>query len=290
MILPLIMAFVLTGCSTFQYSSRSVDVRNRAIGTKDAVAEIVVDYDRSVTATSDYQMTKSEAIKEAEYLCIVNNNIDLVVDPIVKIEFSPFQLKKKYRATITGFAGVYKAAPAGIDAVKEYKMEEVEKYKLLTDPDFPQHYYNKGTGDNFYINSSTGQIAKQGSSSKSSFAFAPKTKTPKVQKQYDFNKSRKLRNAGAGLTIAGAVSTFLIGIPCMTTSYKETYDSYGYTTYDYNEGQDAAGAVFVALGNFAMLSGIPMWCVGAVRMKRSGGEAKVSMGGTSNGVGLRLKF
>ena len=79
MILPLIMAFVLTGCSTFQYSSRSVDVRNRAIGTKDAVAEIVVDYDRSVTATSDYQMTKNEAIKEAEYLCIVNNNIDLVV-------------------------------------------------------------------------------------------------------------------------------------------------------------------------------------------------------------------
>ena len=162
LLMPFVMALMLTGCSTYQYSSRSIDVRNRNVGAKETAVEVVVDYARVVTSTSDFQLTKNDAIKEAEYRCLIDNKIDVIVDPIVKVEFSPFSISKKYRATITGYAGMYKVAPAGVDIVKSYSKEEIEKYKLLTDPSFPQHYYNSGEGDNYYINSSTGQTVKSG--------------------------------------------------------------------------------------------------------------------------------
>ena len=154
--LPLLLAFVLTGCSTYQYSARTVGVNRNDIHTKEAAAEVVSDYSRTVTATSEFQATKNDAIKEAEYLCITNNNIDVIVDPIMKIERDPFQLQKKYKATIIGYAGTYKVAKAGVDAVKEYKKEDIEKYKLLTDPKFAQHYYKTDGGNVYYINSEIG--------------------------------------------------------------------------------------------------------------------------------------
>lgn len=287
-ILPLLMAAALTSCSTFQYSSRSVDVNNRSIGTKETAAEVVVDYGRTVTATSDFQLTKNEAIREAEYLCIQNSKIDVVVDPVFKIEYSPFELKRKYRATVTGFAGMYKSVPAGVDAVKKYDMEDIEKYKLLTDPSFPQHYYNNGTGDNYYINSSNGQMVK--SAGAASLAFAPKAKTPKPLKDFDLTKARKLRNAGMGLTIAGAIATLVIGVPCISTAGEEYYDSrYGYM-YNVNEEQHAAGLFFTIVGSITTVAGIPTWCIGSSRMKKSGADARLSVGGTKNGMGLRLKF
>ena len=293
--LPLIMAVVLTGCSTFQYSSRSVDVRNRNIGTKETAAEVVADYGRVVTATSDYQVSKSEAIREAEYRCIMENKIDVVVDPVFKVEFSPMSLSKKYRATITGYAGMYKQAPAGVDAVKSYSKEEIEKYKLLSDPSFPQYYYNNGTGDSYYINSSTGQAVKTVGNGLASLAIAPKAKTPKAPKQFDFFKAKKVRNFGIGLTIAGAVSMLAIGVPCLTSASGYTYSDYndyyyGGYNYTFNESMYSAGIAFTVMGTIASVAGIPMWCVGSYRMKKSGSNAKVSVGGTSRGVGLRLNF
>ena len=254
------MAFVLTGCSTYQYSSRSVGVDNRNVGAKETAAELIVDYNRSVTATSDYQMSKQEAIKEAEYLCITQNNIDVLVDPIFKIEYTPLELKKKYRATVTGYAGTYVIAAAGVDAVKDYKIEEIEKYKLLTDPDFSKYYYNKGIGDSYYINSSASQMTKAGAS----LAVAPKLKA-KTPKTFDYGKSLKLRNTGRVLTIVGAFSAIVLGTAMIADNGDES---------------------FVSLGSVCMAAGIPMWVVGSSRLKKS----NLSVSSSANGVGLRYRF
>ncbi|MBE6251253.1 MAG: hypothetical protein E7111_06305 [Bacteroidales bacterium] len=291
LLMPFVMALMLTGCSTYQYSSRSIDVRNRNVGAKETAVEVVVDYARVVTSTSDFQLTKNDAIKEAEYRCLIDNKIDVIVDPIVKVEFSPFSISKKYRATITGYAGMYKVAPAGVDIVKSYSKEEIEKYKLLTDPSFPQHYYNSGEGDNYYINSSTGQTVKSGISGVfGSLAAAPKLKSPKQPKTFDFSKAKKLRNVGATMTAAGVVSILAIGLPCMTTA--EQYDEFsGYYDYTYfNESQYNAGIAFTVLGVTSIVAGLPMWCVGSHRMKKSGNTTSVSVGGTKKGLGLRLNF
>ena len=265
LLLPLLMAFVLTGCSTYQYSSRSVGVDNRNVGAKETAAELIVDYNRSVTATSDYQMSKQEAIKEAEYFCITKNNIDVLVDPIFKIEYNPLELKKKFRATVTGYAGTYVITAAGVDAVKDYKIEEIEKYKLLTDPDFSKYYYNKGTGDSYYINSSASQMTKGGASlAGASLAVAPKLKA-RTPRTFDYGKSLKLRNTGRVLTIVGAFSAIVLGTAMM---------------------DEDGGEGFMSLGSVCMAAGIPMWVVGSSRLKKS----NLSVSSSANGVGLRYRF
>lgn len=285
---------VLSGCSTYQYSARQVNVNRKDIATKYQAAEIVVDYSRTVTATSDYSMTRKDAIEEAEQACILREKIDVVVDPIFKLEFAPFKFKKKWKATVTGYAGTYKAAPAGVDAVKDYKMEDIEKYKLLTDPDFPKYYYNKEGGDSYFFNSAGAPAASKGASA--SLAVAPKLKklfTPKNIK-WDFDKSKKLRNAGIGLVCAGAVSTLLIGAPCLTSadSVSDEYYEYGYSyEYDsFNEAAHGAGVAFTTIGMLSAIAGVPMWIVGSTRMKKSDRNISASIGTTRNGAGLRLTF
>lgn len=162
--LPLLLALVLTGCSTYQYSARTVGVNRQNVHTKEIAVEVIPDYSCKVTGSSDYQATKNDAIAEAEYRCIMENQIDVVVDPIIKVERDGLQVKKKYRATIIGFAGKYKVTEAGVDAVKEYKKDEIEKYKLLTDPEFAKYYYGKDGGDTYYINSEISTGNQKGSS------------------------------------------------------------------------------------------------------------------------------
>lgn len=282
--LPLLLALVLTGCSTYQYSARTVGVNRKNVHTKPMAVEVVPDYGRKVTASSDYQMTKNDAIAEAEYRCITESNIDVVVDPIIKVERAPL-LQKKYRATITGYAGTYKEAKAGVEAVIEYNKEDIEKYKLLSDPDFAKYYYSKGAGDTYYINSEVSATKQK--QSLASLAFAPQSNKP--VKQFDFMQSKKLRNAGIGLTIGGLIATYAIGIPCLMAEGEEYWD--GYNSYYYtNDAAVGAGIAFLTIGSAAVAAGIPMWCVGSTRMKKSNNNLKVSVGGAKNGLGLRVNF
>lgn len=301
LLLPIVAIAMLTGCSTYQYSSRSVDIDRTPIGTKKAAAEIVVDYSRTVTATSEYQLTKNDAIREAEHLCILNSGIDVIVDPIFKVEYSPFQFKKRYKATVTGYAGKYAPAKAGVDAAKEYDMKDIEKYKMITDPSFPQYYYNKSTGDSYYINTGKPQAAGVGAvigkgAVKQSLAFAPKKQASKVR-DFDFNKARNLRNAGIGLTSAGGVLA-IIGAACAGWSASESNVSYGYEYDGYHtpeqirriDNAEPVGIAFAYIGSLSIIAGVPCWVIGSKRMKNSNNKTDVSMGGTRNGLGLSLRF
>ena len=66
--LPLLLAFVLTGCSTYQYSARTVGVNRHNVHTKPIAVEVVPDYGRKVTASSEYQLTKNDAISNIHKL------------------------------------------------------------------------------------------------------------------------------------------------------------------------------------------------------------------------------
>lgn len=152
-LLPLLMlGALLSGCSSYQFTARQTNVGQRDIDMKEARVSVVVDYNKQVSATSDYQLTKKDAIAEAEYLCIQESKIDVVVDPIFKVEYYPFKARKRYKATITGYAGKYKEEPNRLEDSKQYTLEEIEKYKLLYDPAFPEKYYHKSCeGDNYFF-------------------------------------------------------------------------------------------------------------------------------------------
>lgn len=88
-----------------------------------------INYKKKVTATSDFQKFPNQAKQQAIYQCIMNNDIDVLVDPIFQVENRPIT---GYRATVTGFAGYYKEGMNGLDEVidKKYKKEDIEKYLL----------------------------------------------------------------------------------------------------------------------------------------------------------------
>lgn len=148
-----LLAFVLASCSTYEYSARQVNVNRQSIDMNEKMVGVIANYSKQVTATSSFQLTKKDAIAEAEFLCLQNYKIDVIVDPIVKIEYRRFRIRRRFKATIIGFAGTYEELPNRLEESKKYTLEEIEKYKLLYDPSFPQYYYrNTNGGDTYYFN------------------------------------------------------------------------------------------------------------------------------------------
>ena len=306
-------ALWLTGCTTYSFMGRQVDVRQRNIGMEEQMAGVVVDYNRQVTATSDYQLTKRDAIAEAEYKCIQSAKIDVVVDPIYQVEYNPFKMKMRYKATIVGFAGTYEQRPTQLENSKKYSTEEIEKYKLLTDPNFPQYYYRTDAeGDNYFFNSTGDHPQPKQGSSVVIKDPAPK-KNAKPVKNYDYNKAIQLRNGGCGLMAAGVVMALPIGLPCYMatrevtrtetyTDYNYTYNSWTkkwtntpvtktrtYTTEEVNEEARAAGIAFFAIGTCAFVASIPMIGVGASRANKAK-KADVALNVGANSLGVKVTF
>ena len=284
----LLIGVVCTGCSTYQYTARQVDVLRRSIGTQEQMAGIDVNYDKQVSGTSDYQLTRHDAIEEAEFLCIQDSKIDVVVDPIIKVEYNPFKAKKRYKATIVGFAGKYKQAPTALDKSKEYSLEDIEKYKLLSDLSFPQYYYGQSAeGDNYYFGSN-GPRPEKKSSSLMVQNVAQNLNNPRAPKQYDFYKAKQLRDGGIGLMVSGVAMMIGIGVGCYVGGYNNGKYVNGYYE-SHNYDAIAAGIAFMAIGGAAIVSSVPMMSVGAVRMKKSQ-RLDITLNAGSNGLGLGLTF
>lgn len=296
----LLVVIALSSCSTYQYTARQTNVQRRDIHTHEQMAGIDVNYEKQVTATSDFQLTRQDAIREAEYICIQQSKIDVIVDPIIKVEYNPFRIKTRYRATITGYAGTYKQEPTVLEKSKEYTLEEIEKYKLLTDPTFPQYYYNNGTqGDQYYFGPKGVESKKESSSLLIQSSSSPQKKALKT---YDYHKSLQLRNVGISTLVSGTVMMLGLGVGCFVggqnavrySEYVSYDDYYGYggyyeTRYEDNYSAIAAGISFMAIGGAAIAASVPMIAVGSVRTKKAQ-NMDITMNVGSNGIGLGLTF
>lgn len=280
---PLFLFFALmltmSSCSTFQYTARQVDVNGRNLSSKQQAAGLQIDFSRQVTATSEYQVSKRDAMKEAEFKCLQDNKIDVIVDPVFKFEYNPLHFKTRWKATVVGYAAKYEEKPAGVDATKTYTREEIENYRLLTDPTFPMYFYNHGTGDNYYFNSVSTKKKSEMSSLIVKDVIAPQTPV-----NVDFLNAKKLRDSGIGLLCGGVVSMLVIAVPCLTVpDGKERYK-------DFSDEQMDAGLSFIGIGSAAIVAGIPMWCVGSHRMKKSNNTLDFSVGTSGTGLSVGVKF
>ena len=209
----LLFALVLGGlmlfqasCTTFSYTSRSTSVRQRAIASREATADIEINYQKKVTATSDFQKFQNQAKQQAVYQCIMNSGIDVLIDPIFQIESRPIT---GYRATVTGFAGYYKVGKNDLDQVveKNYKQEDIDKYLLLTDPSYYPYYYQKeshsGNVYNIKCGAAAPAAAKPAMPNVLSIA-SPKAKPlANVSDNDAYKKAKGLRDAGIVLTCTG---------------------------------------------------------------------------------------
>ena len=213
----LLFALVLGGlmlfqasCTTFSYTSRSTSVRQRAIASREATADIEINYQKKVTATSDFQKFQNQAKQQAVYQCIMNSGIDVLIDPIFEVESRPIT---GYRATVTGFAGYYKVGKNDLDEVveKNYKQEDIDKYLLLTDPSYYPYYYQKESHSGNVYNIKCGAAAPAAKPALAKPAMpnmlsvaAPKAKPmDSLTAEQEYIKAKRLRDAGIVLTCTG---------------------------------------------------------------------------------------
>lgn len=147
-------AAILCSCSTYKYTARQISVDKQNITLSPTIVDVEVDYTKRVAATSHLCKTQSEAVQEAQYLAITNNNIDIVVDLMYKIE----KRGMKYRASVTGFAGYYKNSRTLYEDIKlleDIKTEDVEKYIILHNNEAIKYLNTKGDVVNIYHNKDT---------------------------------------------------------------------------------------------------------------------------------------
>ena len=197
-IIPLLVLAALSSCSSssefsYSYSSRQSGVNRQDIDAINQRVAVVVDYERQVTATSEYQASRKDAIAEAEFLCIQNEKIDVVVDPIYRVECD--LTKKRYKATVIGFAGKYQALPSEIDETKNLTREQIENYKLLTDPSFAPLLYNKGGnngGEKCGSKGGDSYVIHMGGCDKPAAVGKPSPSTPKPKAQNGKKEPRVL--------------------------------------------------------------------------------------------------
>ena len=290
----LLLSMFLASCTTYQYTARQTEINNRQMDTKVQRAAIQVDYNHQVTATSNYQITRRDAINEAEFNCIRDEKIDVVVDPIYKIEFNPFKFKKNYRATIIGFAGKYEEKENLLDESKKYTIEDIEKYKLLYDPSFLPYYYQQpipAGGDvyNYYIKSGVNGAgvapaapAKSPAVSKTAPSIMLKNQKParpvKMMSSYEMYKAKKLRDGGIGMLAGGVVVCLGVGLPVLFCVD--------------NPDNIAPGLTLVGVGAAAGASGIIMASVGGARYNKGKKAQKMNLtlNAGANGLGLGLTF
>jgi hypothetical protein len=182
------IVLVQSGCTSYSYTSRSTRVNQNDIYASEQVADVTVDYKKKITATSDFQKFPNQAKQQAIYQCIMDNGVDVIVDPIFKIENRPIT---GYRATVTGFAGYIKTGKKEIDRMIEsgYSREDIEKYLLLIDPSFYQYYYqNGGQGNVYNIKCTTAAPAKVTLPVVNTKAKGMKAKKAKKEKKNFFKK------------------------------------------------------------------------------------------------------
>lgn len=183
-----VIVLVQAGCTSYSFTSRSTRVNQNDIYASEQVADVTVDYKKKITSTSDWQKFPNQAKQQAIYQCIMDNGVDVIVDPIFKIENRPIT---GYRATVTGFAGYIKTGKKEIDRMIEsgYSREDIEKYLLLIDPSFYQYYYqNGGQGNVYNIKCTTAAPAKVTLPVVNTKAKGMKAKKAKKEKKNFFKK------------------------------------------------------------------------------------------------------
>lgn len=133
-ILASLCAIALSSCTIYQYTGRDASINRQNIQATPTIVDVKADFTKRVNTTSNWQRTAEQAMEECKYLAITANNIDIVVDPIYQIQVRPHKIRKKFKATLTGFGGYYinsRNPMEDMNLIKNFTREEIENYLLL---------------------------------------------------------------------------------------------------------------------------------------------------------------
>ena len=287
MFILLLTIVLAVSCKSVSYVPRSIDIAREDAKQNALNAELKVDLNQKVSGTSDMQDSKKSAIISAYHNCITTNNIDVVVDPIVKLtKYSVFSSRSvknnaenakwwvtQFKAEIIGYSGKYVKIESDNDEVKKFDnidMNSVIKYKLITDPEFHKSYYNNQKSNNVIFNSNSNSSKKAVNNAPQTGQLKPLMPLSVKPISYsDMMKQGKVtRNVGIAFSVIGVA--LLAPIGATLYCYKETRSNYDYYSgyYSYTRRPyELAGLCCMGIGGG--LTAIGIGCIG-------GGVAKIN--------------
>ena len=135
----LLLIALISSCKTYNHSSRRVDISNKNLNTESVVVDIKPNFEKKVTGSSTKRhKTASKAMEEAYFNAIIENKIDVLVDPIYSVSTTKgflFFFGGKSEATVNGYAGYYQnARPVSVHERNKMddkiaKLEEFAKFE-----------------------------------------------------------------------------------------------------------------------------------------------------------------
>ena len=121
----------LASCSTKSYTYRATDVNLKNVISNESIVDTKIDFSKKIIATSSVRKTQKDAIDEAHYLAIQQNNIEFVFDPIVEMTSNSFN---DHVAKITGWGGTYVNAKTKLETIQDLKKidtTDVKKFDMI---------------------------------------------------------------------------------------------------------------------------------------------------------------
>lgn len=146
----LFLTSIMSSCTFYKYTNQDSCEPDRVntisnnvslTAKKDFAVDVRIDLDKIVTGVSQNHADENDARNEAYYNCIVENDIDLVIDPLFKkiTNEAPgiFKMfyKNQYRYEIRGYAGYYEnPRDAGDETLQNLKDQlAIEQTQLEID-------------------------------------------------------------------------------------------------------------------------------------------------------------
>ncbi len=146
-LLVVFAALTFSSCLTTSYEIRGLGIDDQPVISSPTLVDVRVDMSKRIKyadqdfvkySSSSMEQTEKMALAAAKYACITENNIDILVDPIYKIQFKG---KKKAKIELTGLAGYYDNARSIYENVKEFQdftLDDVKKYIIFNNPELLQ--------------------------------------------------------------------------------------------------------------------------------------------------------
>lgn len=131
MILSGFLMLILMSCSTKSYTYRDAQLSNKNVLATQTVVDTKIDFSKKIVSTSSSRKTQKDAVEEAHYLAIQQNNVDFIVDPIIEITSDSFN---NHVAKITGWGGVFVNPKSKIEAINDLKKidtTDIKKFDMI---------------------------------------------------------------------------------------------------------------------------------------------------------------
>ena len=148
-------AIALSSCTIYQYTGRDAAIQRQNLQATATIVDVKADFTKRVNATSGWCPSREEAMAECKYMAITTGNIDIVVDPIYQIQYRPHKLRKKFKATLTGFGGYYinsRTPLEDMEQIKNLTREQIENYLLMHGTEILPYLYQPQLGNGDVIN------------------------------------------------------------------------------------------------------------------------------------------